>query len=521
MPPAKLYVAAVRDTMDALIEEQVSGAAPGTLRDLRPAVKAMKALAAGHLDLAQQLAADTDAAVIIDYAVEHCRANPQPAAEQAQTLLAFFSRVLSNQFEGDVARWGTNVANVVLRDLGIVGVTTVLRQLAGMALASQFILEDLSPETEKWIGASMMLLGPCLNILGGIRDEVGSETATGKSRLGRGAMLGLSLSVLVAALAVNRGDPAKQMAAFGLQTLVYTTLRDMAQLVLPQKDNTISLNASSTALAGLGYGGTQVIASLLMDTFAPDSGAPYPWGVAEKVKNAAEVLMEVLVAETVESTPPTTSVADVRAKIVSAIKDLTPQWRDDFMRGLINAGGEAADDLLRPTIARHREVQSLIARTRAAAQAEGHDPEAAVANIPREQLQGLRIYFDTPRLPVVGSGFPTREQFLDQMLTTDAMRLSLFQALNGALLTVGAVLGNLGLSAKQQQWAGYAVLGGVVQLAYVPFLLAHDRRDPPAPAERPAAPNTVNAAPLHPPEPDTAAPTGVAPDDDNLSHTRF
>lgn len=474
LPPAALVVQTVYDTLDGLTEEQVSGAAAGSARDLRPQVKAMKAIVAGQFELAQELAAGTDAALMTEHIVSELGADPQQPAERAQSLLDFFSRVLSNQFEGQGARWGANISNVVLRDLATVGLTTVLRQLAGMALESRFIQEDLSPETRQWIGASMMLLGPCLNILGGLREEM-NDNATDKSRLARGSMLLLSLSVLVTALAINRSEPVAQMASFGLQTAIYTTLRDLMQLFIPLKDNTTSLSASSTAMAGVGYAATQVMASLLMDTLAPHSGAGYPMSVAANAENAANSLIETLLAESVANTAPTASFADVRAKIVSAIEELKPQLGHDFSRGLFNTLGEVSDDLLRPAITRHREVQGLITRTRAAAEAEGQNADEAERNIPPEQLEGLRIYFAAPRLPGIGSGFPTREQFLDQMLTTNAMRTSIFQALTGAILTAGTVLGNLGLSATQQNWAGYAVLAGVMQVGYTPFLLAHDR----------------------------------------------
>ncbi|NIG98618.1 MAG: hypothetical protein G5701_06480 [Serratia symbiotica] len=87
-------------------------------------------------------------------------------------------------------------------------------------------------------------------------------------------------------------------------------------------------------------------------------------------------------------------------------------------------------DLLRPAIARHHEVQQLIATTRDATIAAGRYPKEAVNSIPAEQCQGLRIYFDTPRRliyfdtprrPIVDSGFPTRKQFLNQMLAINAM----------------------------------------------------------------------------------------------------
>jgi len=459
-------------TLDALIVEQLDSAPPAHAHTLSQQVSAVEALVEGNFELAQRNAAGTDAAVMVEHLAEHFRANPQPQSERAQALLDFYGTVLSNEFEGDGARWAANINNVVLRDLATVGLTTTLRQLAGMALESRFILDGLDPASRQWIGASVMLLGPCLNILGAARDEY-NGTATNTSRLARGAMLGLTLGVLGAAVAVNSPGPLSQLASFATQATIYTTLRDLMQLFIPLNDNTTSLSASSTAMAGVGYGGMQVMTSLLMDTLAPNSGAGYPMGVAAGIQNASESLVTELLAQSTANTAPTASTADVRAQIVSAIEDLAPQLGHDVMRGLLNTLAEIGDDLLRPAIARHREVQALIAKTHSEAIAEGRDPEEAVNSIPAEQRQGLRIYFDTPRLPIVGSGFPTREQFLNQMLTTNAMRTSIFQAIMGTLLTTGTVLSNLGLSATQESWASYGVLAAVVQVGYTPFLLAH------------------------------------------------
>lgn len=186
------------------------------------------------------------------------------------------------------------------------------------------------------------------------------------------------------------------------------------------------------------------------------------------------------------------------------------------MRGLLNTLAEVSDDLLRPAIARHREVQRLITITRNEAIAEGRDPEDAVNSIPPEQRQGLRIYFDTLRLPMVGTGFPTREQFLDQMLTTNAMRTSIFQAIMGATLTTGTVLGQLGLSATQQNWAGYGVLAAVIQVGYTPFLLAH--------ATQAASPGLTSAGDddrTGTPGQNSSASTRRPSDEDSVFETRF
>lgn len=459
-------------TLDELIAEQVQGAAPESAVAIEQMVTAVEALVQGEYEQAQTTVADTAAKVMVDHIVNYFQTSPQSLFERAKILLDFFGTVLRNEFEGTGARWAANVNNAVLRDLATVGLTTTLRQLAGMALESRFILDDLAPEARQWIGASVMLLGPCLNILGAMRDEL-NGTATNTSRLARGAMLGLSLGVLVAALVVNPPTPLSQAASFVTQVTIYTVLRDLMQLFIPLKDNTTSLNGPSTAIAGAGYGGIQVGFSWLMDTLAPNSGAGFPMGVTANIESATESLKAELLAQLFADTASTASTADVRDQIVSAIEALRPQLSHDVMRGLFNTLAEVGDDLLRPAIARHREVQALIATTRREAMAEGRDPEEAVQNIPAEQLQGLRIYFDTPRLPIVGSGFPTTKNFLDQMLTTGAMRTSIFQAIMGTLLTSGTVLGQLGLSATQQSWASYGVLAAVIQVGYTPFLLAH------------------------------------------------
>lgn len=474
-------------TLDALIVEQQDNASPSSRHAVRQMALAVPALVEGNFELAQRTCAGTPAGEMVTLLSDQLRAIPQSSTERAKALLDFYGKVLCNEFESKTARWAANVHNVVLRDLATVGLTTTLRQLAGMALESRFILDELAPTTRQWIGASVMLLGPCLNILGALRDEA-NGVATPTSRLARGAMLGLSLGVLGAALAVNPPGPLAQLASFATQATLYTVLRDLMQLLAPLKDNTSSLNAPSTALAGLGYAGTQTLSSLLMDTLAPHSGAGYPMQVAAKAEQAAESLMTQLlaqsVAHTLSSTSTSTSISTtaVRAQITQAIEQLSPQLSHDIMRGLLNTIAEVSDDLLRPAIARHREIQTLIASTRAEAIMEGRDPEEAVQNIPVEQRQGLRIYFETPRLPILGGEFPTREQFLNQMLTTNAMRTSIFQSILGAILTTGTVLGKLGLSPTQESWASYGVLAAVVQVGYTPFLLAHATRAVPTPA---------------------------------------
>lgn len=461
-------------TLDALIVEQQDHAAGESAQAVLHMTLAVPALVQGDLDGARRAAAGSQAAAMVAHVADYFSANPQSSIERAQTLLDFCAKVLGNEFESAGGRWAANVSNVLLRDLATVGLTTTLRQLAGMALESSFILEGLAPTTRQWIGASVMLLGPCLNILGAVREER-HGTATDISRLARGAMLGLSLGVLGASLFVNPPGPLSQLSSFATQVSLYTVLRDLMQLFVPMGDNTTAMNGPSTAMSGLGYGATQVVTSLLMDTLAPHSGAGYPMGVAANAEQAAEALLSGLLAQATDSSVATASPAEVRAHVVQAIEQLRPQLSHDLMRGLLNTLAEVSDDLLRPAIARHREVQALLAMTRAQAIADGRDPEAAVAEIPADQRQGLRIYFDTPRLPLVGAGLPSCAQFLDQMLTTNAMRTSIFQAIMGAILTTGTVLGQLGLNTTQQNWAGYGVLAAVIQVGYTPFLLAHDR----------------------------------------------
>lgn len=185
--------------------------------------------------------------------------------------------------------------------------------------------------------------------------------------------------------------------------------------------------------------------------------------------------------------------------------------------GCSNTVAEVGGDLLRPAIARHREVQQLIATTRDATIAEGRYPEEAVNSIPAEQRQGLRIYFDTPRRPIVGSGFPTRKQFLNQMLATNAMRGASFQACIGAILTTGTVLGNLGLSATQQNWASYVVLAATLQVGYTPFLFAHATQDAPSPTlSRSGSDESIGM-----PSMDASMSTYVAPEDNTIFMTRL
>lgn len=465
------FIGSMHRRVEESLVNQISGASPEFASDVRQMESAVVALEKGDYSLARRLAEGNGAHVVINHLADHFEANPQSLFQRIETLVNFFCTTLQNKFEGDGPRWFANVANVLLRDLLAVGLTTVVRQLLGMALECRYILDDLKANERQWIGGAVMLLTMLVNVLDATHDEL-NGSATNTSRLAHGGMFGLSLSVLAAAFLTNSPAPFSQMASFGMQVAGYVILRDGLQMVFPLKDNTTSLSGSSTAMAGLGYGCIQVVSSLLMDKLAPNSGAGYPMGVAANIENAANSLTQMLLAQSVASTAPTASTADIREKIVAAIQALAPQLGDDFTRAFINTLAEVGDDLLRPAIARHREVQALIATTRKEAMDEGRDPDEAVNNIPAEQLQGLRIYFGTPRLPYVGTGFPTLGQFLGQAKTF-SMRLSIFQSLIAAILVFDTVADKLGLSAVQKIWGSYGVLFAVLQAGYTPFLMAH------------------------------------------------
>ena len=171
------------------------------------------------------------------------------------------------------------------------------------------------------------------------------------------------------------------------------------------------------------------------------------------------------------------STQSVSDHVHDAMRAVEPALADDVKRGLFNTTAELFDDLVRPAISRAIHVRQTRTSARNEALAEGRDPDAAVAALPREATEGLRIS--------TGARIPSRTQVANQFLTTNAMRASFFESSLATAMSAAVLLGKTSLPAETQGHLINAVVGAAVMVGYPAFLYAHAQRTPPS------APDTV------------------------------
>ncbi|WP_175743784.1 hypothetical protein [Burkholderia ambifaria] len=403
------------------------------------------------------------------------------ARERAIAVMDFAGRIINNDFEEDLGRWAANGVNVGIRTGLIVGLTTTLRQVIGFSLEQALQLGDVPMPAREIIGAAAMLLGPALNVAGFVRDEV-NHTATAQSRTARVAMLALSVGALL--VASQTGEPStlgSLMGSFGPQMASYTLGRDLAQLFFPLSDNA-PINLGGALVGGAAYSGVQFGVGEAMDAWAPSSGAGRVMGAAAAAVRppasaaaTTERMVEWFTSElgsTSAAHASPSSAESISDRVRSAVSSLQPDLTQDVTRGVLNATAEIFDDLVRPGISRALHVSQTQAAIRQEALAEGRDPKAAVAALPREDTDGLRVR--------VAARMPSSTQVANQFLTTDAMRTSAFQTIMGIAMSAATALEKTKLSSANQGHVVNAVVAAVVALIYEPFLYAHAQRPPAA-----------------------------------------
>lgn len=409
------------------------------------------------------------------------KGEPLTLQERTIAMMDFAGRIINNDFEGDLGRWAANGVNAGIRTGIIVGLTTLLRQLIGFSLEKALTLGDASMPAREIMGAGAMLLGPALNMAGFVRDEV-NHTATTQSRTARMAMLALSAGALF--VAYQTGNPStlgSLVSSMGPQALSYTLARDLAQLFFPLSDNA-PINVGGTLAGGAAYSGIQFGAGEAMDALAPSSGAGRVMAAAAAAARPpanetaiAERMVEWFTAESASTSPDNTLTLNARTisdRVRSAVSSLQPDLAQDITRGVINAAAEISDDLIRPGISRALHVSQTQAAVRRMALAEGRDPWAAVAALPRSDTDGLRVR--------VEARMPNSTQVANQFLTTDAMRTSAFQIITGLAMSAATALENSKLSSVNQGHVVNAVVASAAALIYTPFIYAQVQGTPAA-----------------------------------------
>jgi hypothetical protein len=391
--------------------------------------------------------------------------------ERTLGVLDFLGKLINNRFDSDLGRSAANLVNVGVRTGLIVALTTTLRQIIGFELEKALQLGEASVEARELIGLSAMLLGAGLNLAGAVRDEC-NGTASARSRVARTTMAALSVGTLL--LVSQVGTPSvlgTSASSVGVQMAAYTLSRDVLQLFFPLHDNS-GINLGGTLIGGASYSVLQFLSGEAMNRWAPHSGAGW---VMTSAAAGAENLTQWFAGQ-LDDAPETPSTASLPAYIVgrvnSAIGALMPDLRQDALRGGINAMVEVADDLVRGAVSRSIQVHQLKQATWGQALRHGENPASAVAALPREATEGLRIR--------LGARIPGAGQIADQLLTVTAMRTSAFEIIVGMGLSAATALQGTRLSAGSQAHAVNAVVALAATLIYPPLIYAGAQSPRPA-----------------------------------------
>ncbi|XBS70632.1 hypothetical protein ABK905_05545 [Acerihabitans sp. KWT182] len=420
----------------------------------------------------------------------------QPCAgfmERGRRLIDGIGNVLANDFTfspGSASRRAGNVIAVATRTGTIVAMTTLLRQMLGFALEHGFqhLGKNAALPPRMVAGVASLLLGPGLNLAGAVRDER-NGTATATSRISRIWMGMLSLGGLLIAAAY---DPivviGHKLAAIGPQMAAYTLSRDLLQTLFPLHENG-GTNVPGTVCSGFMYGIAQLLLAEGMTNYASQSGAEY------------------LVAEAGRLAEPMADWATATA----AMALIEPNHLHDLLRSLMNSAVEMFDELNRTALMRYFSLQgegstvqweaetaaekepltntiplTIIAAGAQSAVAESLPGQPIAPTPPRENdthlravsfaahdiaTEGVRIGLDRPR---IGAGaWPTSSELADNMLTTSAMRTSVFEAVVSIALTVSTALEKTRLEQADQRHIVSALIGGLVMVGYPAFVGAH------------------------------------------------
>ncbi|WP_213991495.1 hypothetical protein [Sodalis sp. dw_96] len=452
--------------------------------------------------------------------------------ERGRTLLDCIGSVLSNDFEvlsGNAARRAGNVIAVATRTGTIVALTTLLRQMVGFALAHNVcsLGQNASLTPRMVAGISSLLIGPGLNLAGAVRDER-NGAATSTSRISRISMGLLSLGGLLIAAAYNPVEViGHKLSVIGPQMATYTLARDLLQTLFPLHENG-GINVTGTLCSAFMYGIAQVLLAQGMMTLAPQSGAEYLVSEADRM-------------------------ADTMADWAAASAAMTliePNPLHDLLRSAMNTAVEMFDELQRTALMRYFSVQrepdvvqreppvspeseplnsamtamemtaiktpptasdkissrnipddpstSEDKRSRSPAsglpgQTGNSRPRPLVPEQSNQAREGVRIGLDPPR---IGAGsWPTSAQLADNMLTTCAMRTSIFESVTAIAVTVSTALHKTRLEQTDQRHILSALIGGLVMVGYPAFVGAHLTGPPSPDALTPDAEGGADPAP--------------------------
>lgn len=421
------------------------------------------------------------------------------ASERANAVLEFAMRIIRNDFEGDFGRWSANCINTCVRTGLIVAIAATIRQLIGFLIEKSLLLGDAPVLSRDILTASAVLAAPAMNVVGMLRD-CRNQTATTASQLSRLVLLLTAIGCLLATTVIEgpsttitpytsaMGVPVvmSSIAAMACQMTSYTVARDLFQIFMPTARNVDGSSSGSlerfspqtaavALIASTAYAGGQFALGEAANALAPSSGPGRVTAAAREacVGAGAERLLDGVAhalpadSSTSQYAASTDDPISITKRVHSAVDAVQPDFAQDFTRATLVAAGEVADDLMFGYVARARQVSQEKERVRQQALAAGADPEAALANLPKEVTGGLRVRLEL--------GIPTYEQFARQITTTNPVRNCAIQTATMASACAAAALSRSSLTTPVQDHLVNMVGAACIWLTYLPFIYAHEQ----------------------------------------------
>jgi len=161
-----------------------------------------------------------------------------------------------------------NVANVALRTGLIVTVTTLIREAVGYQLQLAWDAADPTEATQAWASAAALMLGPAMNVLGFVRDEL-NGTGNWQTRIGRICLCSMTMG---ATLAAYLGGALNDLFVGAMKVNIYSLLREGMNAFFPLNDNAGPSGLPAASVAMVGYGVMQT-ALAEVSALLPISGA--------------------------------------------------------------------------------------------------------------------------------------------------------------------------------------------------------------------------------------------------------
>jgi hypothetical protein len=464
-------------------------------------VEAVVALSRGHMPPAEDLKEFPEVAQLVEGARAAMAANPDTIGGTPEAQLArvkclshhiWFS--IDNDGTSKCARWGRNLGIAALRSGLTVCLTTMLREALGFLLQQHYVVHAVGATTRQTMGVLAMVFTFGLNMMGLAYDEY-QGTATWQSRVSRAGMGLLVLGTLLFCVQTGALD---LLGAWAPQMLSYTVARDLVNQFFPLGDNA-PLSLQGVVCETFVYAAMQFLLSMGMDLLFPNSGSGHVIGACKEMlkegmarfnatSEVEEAVKRVVAGiNAAESLNATADATQVYSYVVARINELTIDGGHVAGRAVLNGLVETFDTLLLPTfmifancfkpLRRICNVCVEALQAHRAGRTEGEQAQDVEAQAQARSEAVAQAMVRELRLNV-SVGLPTFKHFVDQTLTTGAMRCGAFMTIIAAVAAVLGDIGRLRLPAAQESALVGSAVFFVCLLIYVLFVFVHDKRKP-------------------------------------------